>query len=190
MVFVWVKDLAVLFGVFRGERWWWWLWWLWWLAVGDRCVCVCCFGLPFSFLVCVFGWRKVSQSRCHSMSNELITFLVEHYTLNYEQLIQHVYIESILCYFVLQLSPSHTTQTRTGQTFVCLHRTPEAYGSCDCTNLWHLELPNAAMMLQYSQAVGLPWCLTLYSHFLQIVSVLLRLRHPPMREGTGIQKRN
>lgn len=40
------------------------------------------------------------------------------------------------------------------------------------TNLWHLVPMNAAMMLQYSHADGFPYCLTLYSHFLQIVDVL------------------
>lgn len=40
------------------------------------------------------------------------------------------------------------------------------------TNLWHLEPMNAAMMLQSSQADGLPYCLTFWSHFLQIAEVL------------------
>lgn len=43
------------------------------------------------------------------------------------------------------------------------------------TNLWHLVPINAAIMLQYSHADGFPYCLTLYSHFLQMVDVLLLL---------------
>lgn len=44
------------------------------------------------------------------------------------------------------------------------------------TNLWHLVPMKAAIILQYSHADGLPYCLTLYSHFLQIVDVLPLLR--------------
>ena len=40
------------------------------------------------------------------------------------------------------------------------------------TNLWHFVPMNAAIMLQYSHAVGLPCCLTLNSHFLQMADVL------------------
>jgi len=36
---------------------------------------------------------------------------------------------------------------------------------------WHLFPMKAAIILQYSQAEGLPYCLTLNSHFLQIVLV-------------------
>lgn len=40
------------------------------------------------------------------------------------------------------------------------------------TNLWHFVPMKAAIMLQYSQADGLPYCFTLYSHFLHMVDVL------------------
>lgn len=43
------------------------------------------------------------------------------------------------------------------------------------TNLWHLVPMKAAIMLQYSHADGFPYCFTLYSHFLQMVDVLLLL---------------
>ena len=56
----------------------------------------------------------------------------------------------------------------------CLHCSQETGGPYFFSELvqrWHLLPMKAAMMLQYSQADGLPYCLTLYSHFLQMVLV-------------------
>jgi len=57
----------------------------------------------------------------------------------------------------------------------CLHCsqvTGGPYFFSELVHLWHLLPMKAAIMLQYSQAEGFPYCLTLNSHFLQIVHVL------------------
>jgi len=57
----------------------------------------------------------------------------------------------------------------------CLHCsqvTGGPYFFSELVHRWHLLPIKAAMMLQYSQAEGLPYCFTLDSHFLQMVLVL------------------
>lgn len=57
----------------------------------------------------------------------------------------------------------------------CLHcsqLTGGPYFFSEFVHLWHLLPMNAAIMLQYSHAVGLPYDFTFCSHFLQIVLVL------------------
>lgn len=57
----------------------------------------------------------------------------------------------------------------------CLHcsqLTGGPYLISEFVHLWHLLPINAAIILQYSQAVGLPYALTFCSHFLHIVLVL------------------
>lgn len=56
----------------------------------------------------------------------------------------------------------------------CLHcsqLTGGPYFISELVQRWHLLPINAAIMLQYSQADGLPYDLTFCSHFLQIVLV-------------------
>lgn len=62
----------------------------------------------------------------------------------------------------------------------CLHCsqvTGGPYLRSELVHRWHLLPMKAAMMLQYSQAVGFPYCFTFTSHFLHIVLVLILLEN-------------
>lgn len=96
-------------------------------------------------------------------------------TASYHQPVDKMLENSKIIYLMLQIKVTFfLSSSLRSKAHFCLHCsqvTGGPYFFSELVQRWHLLPMKAAMMLQYSQAEGFPYCLTLNSHFLQIVLV-------------------